>query len=136
MKAPEVSDCKPGIEPVDVMVLVAPIEAAKKIGSIYLPEGEEAERREFAEQRGRIIAASPMAFKFREWPTGYRAPQVGDLILHDKYGGSLIKGDDGRDYRLMKDIEVKAVLERAKEAAATGAEAIGLAVESYVEQAA
>lgn len=113
-QAPELSACNPGIEPVDVMVLVAPCETPKvSKGGIILP-GDETLRQEFAERRGRIVALSPMAFTFREWPDGFRRPQVGDLVLHDKYaGGELVTGDDGRDYRLMRDVQVQAVLERA-----------------------
>jgi co-chaperonin GroES (HSP10) len=96
------------------MVLVAPCETPKTTaGGIILPT-DEADRQEFAQRRGRIVAMSPMAFTFKEWPAGMRTPQVGDLVLHVKYaGGDVVTGADKRDYRLMRDTEVQAVLERA-----------------------
>ena len=110
-KIPELSECRPGIEPMEYNVLIAP-EAAETVtaGGIIIPE-KAAETSQLANQRGRLVALSPHAFSYAEWPEGARKPQVGDAVIFAKYAGALIDGNDRKEYRVIKDKDVIAVLE-------------------------
>lgn len=108
---PEVSDCDAQIEPMGAKVLVVPAEIPEKVGSIILT-GETHEKKEYANQRGRIVAVGPCAFVFDDWPKDHPPPQVGDVILHEAYIGDTVEGEDGKKYRLMNDRAVTAVLKR------------------------
>lgn len=112
---PQLSDCKPGFDPVEYNVLIAPEEVEEKTASgLYLPQ-QSKEREDLAQIRGLLVAASPLAFNFDEWPTNAPPrPQPGDLVIYGKYAGILIKGDDGREYRLCKDKDVCAVVRRSE----------------------
>lgn len=107
---PELSECAPGFDPVEYKVIVAPktAEAVTK-GGIFLPE-ETRDTEGLAEVWGRLVAVSPLAFNFDTWPDDAPPrPKPGDLVLYGKYAGTLIKGDDGREYRLMHDKDICAV---------------------------
>jgi co-chaperonin GroES (HSP10) len=60
--------------------------------------------------RGTIVAVSPMAFKFEDWPEGYRKPGVGARVAYVQHAGKLIEGQDGKEYRIITDKDVMAVL--------------------------
>ena len=107
---PEISECSPGIAPMEYNVLVAPEEAiTKTAGGILLPE-KIAETEQLASQKGRLVAMSPHAFSYADWPEGARKPEVGDAVLFAKYAGGLIDGADKREYRVVKDKDIIAVL--------------------------
>lgn len=100
----------PGIQPTEYRVLVLPKPVEEKIGSILLPD-QVKEQNQFAQMEGTIVAASPLAFTYGEWPEGADAPKVGDRVLFGKYSGAIVKGRDGKDYRLVNDKDISAVLE-------------------------
>lgn len=69
---------------------------------------------------GTIIAISPAAFSYHDWPEGCRIPVVGERIVFGRYAGMLVAGkpvrnerghDEPREYRLMNDKDIAAVLE-------------------------
>jgi chaperonin GroES len=103
--------CKPGFYPVEYNVVIAPETVEDKTaGGIFLPD-QTKETDELAAVKGRLVAVSPLAFTYeREWPPGSRKPQAGDVVIYGKYQGILIKGEDGREYRLMKDSHIAAVI--------------------------
>ena len=109
-KIPELSECKPGIEPMEYNVLIAPEETETKTAGGIILLDKTAETESLASQRGRLVAASPHAFSYAEWPDGARKPTVGDAVLFAKYAGGLIDGDDRREYRVVKDKDIIAVL--------------------------
>ena len=100
-----------GIVPTEFKVLVLPVTVAEKTkGGIIIPD-EKLERDQYAAMEGVIIAASPLAFTYENWPDGARKPQVGDRVICAKYAGATVEGRDGVKYRLVTDKDVMAVLE-------------------------
>ena len=113
MKLPELSECAPGFDPVEYNVVIAPeqVETVTK-GGILLPD-QTKEMDEIAQVRGLLVAASPLAFNFDQWPEDApRKPRPGDHVVYAKYAGTLLKGDDGREYRVCKDKDIVAVIRR------------------------
>lgn len=100
-----------GLLPVEfnVVIRMDPVEA-KTSGGIILPE-QKKDRDELAADEGTLIAVSPLAFNYDEWPETARKPQVGDRVLFAIYEGRLWKRGDVT-YRLVKDKSVVAVIEQ------------------------
>lgn len=101
-----------GIFPTEYKVLVSPAEVdAKTKGGIIIPD-ETKERNQFAQMEGTLVAVSPLAFSYAgegEW-NGAPKPSVGDRVLFAKYAGAVVKGRDGKDYRIVNDKDLSAVL--------------------------
>jgi len=111
---PALSDCKPGFEPFEYNVIIAPEEVQEKTaGGLFLPEIAK-EREGLATVRGRLVSVSPAAFDYATFPEGTRFPRAGDEVIFAKFAGILIQGDDGREYRLCKDRDIAAVVTRAE----------------------
>ena len=105
---PKLEDCTPGLMPTGYNVLVAlDVLERKTAGGILLPE-QHTEREDSAAERGRLVSASPMAFKGGDWE-GAAAPAVGSEVLFQKYAGHLFDGRDGKKYRVMADTDLKGV---------------------------
>lgn len=119
---PALADCNPGIEPVEYNIILAPPKPPKTAGKnnlIILPDDVK-DQLSLASEVGRLVAISPLAFNFDVWPDDARKPQVGDIILHARYGGKLFTGLDGREYRIFKDKDIGGVIERAPVAQSMG----------------
>lgn len=97
-----------GIQPIEFKCLVEPLESENKIGSILLPD-ETAERQQYAQMKGRIVAVSPMAFPADEY--GEMRPGPGTLVLMAKYAGVEVTGEDKKKYKLINDKDVAAIIE-------------------------
>lgn len=109
---PNLSECNPGFDPVEYNVVIAPeVVETKTTGGLYLPDSVK-ETNELAQVRGLLVAVSPLAFNFDAWPEAemHKRPKPGDHVIYGKYTGILIKGDDGREYRLVNDKSVAAVV--------------------------
>jgi co-chaperonin GroES (HSP10) len=101
---------KSGINPVGYNVLVKPEEVEKTTkGGIILPETK-LEKDEFGRMEGQIVAVSPMAFTFKDWPVSAPKPQVGQRVIFSRYAGSEVTGRDGAKYWLMKDESIAGVM--------------------------
>jgi co-chaperonin GroES (HSP10) len=101
-----------GIHPLDLRVLVLP-DSAEKVtkGGIILPE-DEVEKQDHAQCKATMIAVGENAFEeAAARSAAFTKPQPGDRVLIAKYGGIIIKGNDGVKYRLMNDEDVTARLE-------------------------
>jgi chaperonin GroES len=98
-----------GIEPTEFNCLILPEEIGKKIGGIHIPD-EVQERKQATATRGTLVAVSPVAFTYEEWPKGAAPPRVGDTVIIAKGSGVLVEGLDGKMYRLVKDKDVCAVI--------------------------
>lgn len=81
----------------------------KTPGGIILP-ATKTDRDELATDEGTLIAVSPHAFTYAEWPEGTRQPQVGDRVLFAQYAGRIWKRGDAT-YRILKDKDIVAVIE-------------------------
>lgn len=99
-----------GIHPTEYRVLIRPVTVEEKsAGGIILPE-EKRERDQYAVQEGELVAVSPLAFSYADWPAGAQPPQIGDRVIFAKYAGSNRKGRDGVEYRVVNDRDIVAVL--------------------------
>lgn len=100
-----------GILPFEFKVLVKPDEVKKVTdGGILLPD-DPREQEAKAQMKGTIIAISPGAFSYHMWPSWVSLPRVGDRVLYSKYGGSIQKGKDGVEYRLVNDKDIGAIID-------------------------
>jgi co-chaperonin GroES (HSP10) len=99
---------KSGIRPVGVSILVKPdpIEQTTASGIITSTHAQH-EREEMGQTDGVVIAIGPNAY-FDETPRC----EVGDRVVMAKYAGMVRKGLDEATYRLIKDDDVKAILEK------------------------
>ena len=116
LDVPRLADCLIPMEPVEyniVIALAAAPKTAGKMGSILLPDITK-DQLGLAQQVGRIVAQSPLAYNFDTWPPGARKPEVGDVVWFARYGGGLITGRDGREYRTIKDKDVIGIIQRAE----------------------
>ncbi len=103
-----------GLLPSEYNVVVKPdaVEEVTK-GGIILPVST-ADRDKLAADEGTLVAVSPHAFSYADWPEDEKPPKVGDRVVFAKYAGSLIKRGD-TDYRIIKDKDIIAVVaERTK----------------------
>jgi co-chaperonin GroES (HSP10) len=109
VRAEEVAKVCP-LQPLEYNVIVQPDAPKEKIGSIYLaPTTQDADRA--ASDEGVLVAVSPMAFNFPDWPEGERKPRVGDRVVWNRYQGNLRKGQNGApDLRILKDKDILAVI--------------------------
>lgn len=100
-----------GIEPTEYNVLVRLDDAEEKTSSgVYLPDSKQ-DRDQSLQTRGTLIAASPLAFTYENWPTGMQPPVVGDGVIIAKGAGLYISDQgDGHFYRLIKDKDVCAIV--------------------------
>ena len=110
-----------GIEPTEYNVLVKLDGVEEKTsGGIIMTTGT-VDRDQALQTRRTLVAVSPLAFTYEEWPAGYTPPQVGDRVIISKAAGLYIDDQgDGEFYRLIKDKDVCAALREkpALEAAA------------------
>lgn len=104
---PSLSECNPGVRCSEFNVLVLPEVIEEKVGNIFIPDSVK-DAKDASGQRGRLINVSPVAFDYASFPEGSK-PVVGDVVMFAKFAGTMIKGLDGRDYRVMKDRDLMAV---------------------------
>jgi chaperonin GroES len=100
-----------GINPLGYNVLVKPEVVEKKTkGGLYMPDPV-VEKEEYARMKGVLVAASPMAFTFGDWPADadHMKPRVGDRVLFARYNATEITGEDDEKYWLMKDESIAGV---------------------------
>ena len=98
-----------GVSPTEFKVLVRPDKGEEKTkGGILLPQ-EQREREQAASTAGEIIAISPLAFTYADWPVTTSPPKVGDRVAFARYAGMTVKGNDGEEYRLINDKDVAGV---------------------------
>jgi chaperonin GroES len=100
------------IKPTEYKVLIAPIVVDEKTkGGIILPD-EHKDREQFAQMQGTLIAVSPLAFTYADdeaWGDAEK-PKPGDKVMFAKFAGAAVKGMDGKDYRLVNDKDIAAVI--------------------------
>lgn len=99
-----------GIRPTAFKVLVRPKPVeTKTAGGIIIPD-ETKDRQQYAAIEGELVAVSPLAFGYETWPPDADKPAVGQRVVFAKFAGFAIKGADGKDYRLIEDKDIAAVL--------------------------
>lgn len=96
-----------GIVPIEFNVLIEPKAIEERTKGGILLAATTLEKEQAAAVEGTVISVSPLAFNYDE-----NAPkaQPGDFVVIAKYSGVTLKGRDGRDYRLVKDKDILAVV--------------------------
>lgn len=98
-----------GIRPLEYNVLVQPREVeAQTKGGLFIPD-DTREKEQFGQTEGVVIALSPLAFNYGEFPEGY-APGVGSRVVFSRYQGNEVRGQDGKTYWLLVDKAIAGVL--------------------------
>jgi chaperonin GroES len=99
------NDNTSGLVPVEYKILIEPEEVElKSAGGIVLATAT-TEKEKMAQVRGKLIAVGGNAFEDWKEPI----PKIGDNILYAKYAGIVVKGKDGREWRLANDKDVTAI---------------------------
>lgn len=113
-EVPTLEDCDVGIDQVvEYNLIIAPAVMPEKIGNIHIAD-ETRETLGLARQVGRIVMQSEIAFNYDAWPVnGSGPPRVGDIVWFARYAGGIVQGRDGKDYRIIKDKDVAAIITRA-----------------------
>jgi chaperonin GroES len=91
----------------NVIVELDPSEGKSPGGIILLDTATE--RDKLGSQEGTLVAVSPHAFSYAEWPEGVAPPKEGARILFARFAG-LVREQDGKTYRILKDKDVVAVI--------------------------
>jgi co-chaperonin GroES (HSP10) len=95
-----------GLVPCEYKILIDPEEVDQvSAGGIVLATMT-TEKEKQAQVRGRLIAVGGNAFEDWNEPI----PKVGDHIWYAKYAGLVVKGDDGKEYRLANDKDCAAIV--------------------------
>ena len=97
---------KSGLAPLKYRCVVLTDVVPDKIGSIFVPESKK-DRDELAQVKGTLIAHGDKAFE----DFGEVRPVPGDRVLIIKYGGRMIKGADGQQYRVVNDDDIIAIID-------------------------
>lgn len=92
----------------NIVVELDPVEEVTK-GGIILP-GDKVERDKLAYEEGTLVAVSPFAFSYADWPDDADKPQLGNRVLIERYAG-LLREKDGKSFRIVKDKSLVAVIE-------------------------
>jgi chaperonin GroES len=97
----------------NVAVELDPTESKTPGGIILLDTATE--RDKLGVQEGTLVAVSPLAFSYADWPEDSPPPTVGERVLFARYAG-LVREHEGRTFRLIKDKDIVAVIPPAAEA--------------------
>lgn len=96
-----------GISPVEFKVLVDPQEIEEKTASGIVLAPQVTEREKQKQVRGKLVAVGGNAFQ--DWTDPI--PQVGNTICFAKFAGLVMPGGDGKEYRLINDKDITAIIE-------------------------
>ena len=101
-----------GLIPLGHRILVLPeeVEEVTKSG-IVIAVGTAKQREEMAQIFGTVVAIGPTCWADqaqKDWA------KVGDKIIFGKYSGLLYTGDDGKEYRIINDLDVVALKKETK----------------------
>lgn len=99
---------KVGINPTGHIVLVLPeeVEVKSKAG-IILTTASQTQRESMAQTEATVIALGNTAYLDQDFPGARQA--IG--YSFSKYAGTMCQGQDGKTYRLINDLDVKAILD-------------------------
>lgn len=102
-----------GIIPFEFKVLIEPeqsdLEKRAIKSGLVVPDSTK-EHEKHAQMKGRIVAMSPLAFTYGDWPEGVRLPKVGDKVLFAKYAGAFVEGRDEVKYKIVNDKDIAAII--------------------------
>jgi co-chaperonin GroES (HSP10) len=99
-----------GIQPIEFNVVLFQDPVQDRTPGGLMKPADTIEREKHSTTRGTIIAVSPLAFNEDIMPAGCVKPAPGDRVAIAKHAGTFIDGLDGKEYRIVKDKDVVAVL--------------------------
>ena len=99
-----------GISPMEFNVLIDPDKIEEKTaGGLYKPQ-DVSEREKHQQTKGTIVAMSPLAFNADIYPDDMPKPKPGQRVAIALHAGAFIMGADGKEYRIIKDKDVTALI--------------------------
>lgn len=97
-----------GIRPFRNCLLLLPKQIEEKTeAGIIVATATQLEREQLAQTEGVVVSIGALAFQ------GWEAedlPKIGDTVVFTKYAGMMRDGNDGLQYRLIIDEDVRAVV--------------------------
>lgn len=103
-----------GLTAVGYKLLVKPKKLEEKTeGGIIVHVGSQKEREEMAQTQGVVVSIGNLCWKDQADPSPWC--NVGDTIIFEKYAGQWRVGEDGEDYRLIRDIDVNGLLDKKED---------------------
>lgn len=112
---PSLNECNPGVKAVGFRIIVAvePV-SEKSAGGIIIPQDTRTKEK-LVQVRGRIVSVGSTAFDFARFPDG-TAPKPGDAVMFSKLAGYMFDGADGREFRILHDQDISAIIEEPEDA--------------------
>jgi chaperonin GroES len=89
-----------------VLILPDPVEEVTQSG-IILSVGENRDRERLAQLKGTIVELGNTAWSDQPSPWG----EVGDHVIFGKYSGLIYQGADDKEYRIINDLDVVALVD-------------------------
>ena len=104
-----------GINPIEYNVLLKGEDVDEKTaGGLIKPENL-MEQEKHGSTRGTIVALSPYAFNEDIFPKEMQKPKPGQKVTIARHAGAFVKGEDGEEYRMVKDKDVTALIGTAND---------------------
>jgi co-chaperonin GroES (HSP10) len=89
-----------------VLILPDPVEEVTQSG-IIVSVGENRDRERLAQLKGTVVELGNTAWLDQPSPWA----QVGDHVIFGKYSGLIYQGDDNKEYRIINDLDVVALVD-------------------------
>ena len=89
-----------------VLILPDPVEEVTQSG-IILSVGENRDRERLAQLKGTIVELGNTAWLDQPSPWA----NEGDHVIFGKYSGLIYQGDDDKEYRIINDLDVVAIVD-------------------------
>ena len=89
-----------------VLILPDPVEEVTQSG-IILSVGQERDRERLEQLKGTIVEVGDSAWLDQPSPWA----KVGDHVIFGKYSGLIYDGDDEKEYRIINDLDVVAIVD-------------------------
>ena len=89
-----------------VLILPDPVEEVTQSG-IIVSVGENRDRERLAQLKGTVVELGNTAWLDQPSPWA----QVGDHVIFCKYSGLIYQGDDSKEYRIINDLDVVALVD-------------------------
>jgi co-chaperonin GroES (HSP10) len=89
-----------------VLILPDPVEEVTQSG-IILSVGENRDRERLAQLKGTIVELGNTAWLDQPAPWA----SAGDHVIFGKYSGLIYQGDDDKEYRIINDLDVVAIVD-------------------------
>lgn len=99
-----------GIRPIEFNCLIAPDEVATKTPGGLMKPPALIEQEKHRATRGTLVALSAYAFNIDIYPSDMPKPQPGQKVAISLHAGAFVTGEDGKEYRMVKDKDITALI--------------------------